>query len=69
MDDPWQFYGNITKFNQKKKKKKEPPLFSDQILRVLIGVLLDQLAPGFVHIFNLSLKGIEPVVVVVSLIA
>ncbi len=66
MDDPWQFCGNITKFE---KKKKKTLLFSDQILRVLIGGLLDQLAPGFVYIFNLSLRGIEPVVLVVSLIA
>jgi hypothetical protein len=49
-------------------KKKKTLLFSDQILRVLMG-LLDQLAAGFVYIFNLSLRGIEPVVVVVSLIA
>jgi hypothetical protein len=58
--------GNITKFE---KIKIKTLLFSDQILRVLIGGLLDQLAPGFVYIFNLSLRGIEPVVVVVSLIA
>jgi hypothetical protein len=66
VDDPWQFCGNITKFGEKKKKTL---LFSDQILRLLIGGLLDQLAPGFVYIFNLSLRGIEPVVLVVSLIA
>jgi len=46
VDDPWQFCGNITKFQKKKRKKrkKKDPLFSDQILRVLIGGLLDQLA-------------------------
>jgi hypothetical protein len=41
VDDPWQFCGNIKK---KKEEKKKNPLFSDQILRVLIGGLLDQLA-------------------------
>jgi hypothetical protein len=53
---------------KKKKKKKKKLMFCDKIIRVLIGGLLDQLAPGFVRIFNLSLRRIAAVVVV-SLIA
>jgi len=59
VDDPWQFCGNITKF--KKKKKKKHFCF---LIRVLIGGLLDELAPGFVRLFNLSLRRIAAVVVV-----
>jgi hypothetical protein len=61
----WQHH----KIQKKKKKKKKKKLgFSVQFLSVLIGGLLDQLAPGFVRIFNLSLRRIAAVVVV-SLIA
>jgi hypothetical protein len=50
-----------TSQNSKKKKKKKHFCF---LIRVLIGGLLDELAPGFVRLFNLSLRRIAAVVVV-----